>query len=181
MVINVHERVLHAPLATVGGMIDGLGAQGGALWPGERWPPVRFRGPLAVGTSGGHGPIRYTVEAYEPGRSIRFRFTAPRGFVGVHGFEAEEIAPGEVRLRHALEMRVEGWAKLTWPLAFRWLHDALIEDAFDYAEAFVAARPVEQRRWSLWVRLLRRVARAASAKRQKRRRAALVVVKNDGG
>ncbi len=181
MVLNVHERVLHAPLAIVGDMIDRLGASNDALWPYDRWPPVRFRGPLAVGTSGGHGPIRYTVEAYEPGRSLRFRFTAPRGFVGVHVFEAEEIATGIVRLRHVLEMRLEGWARLSWPLVFRWLHDALLEDALDRAEAFIASRPVKQRRWSLWVRVLRRLMQAASAKRQKRRRAAaLLSVKSDG-
>jgi hypothetical protein len=181
MVLNVHERVLHAPVAIVGGMIDRLGASNNALWPGERWPPMRFRGPLAVGTSGGHGPIRYTVEAYEPGRSVRFRFTAPRGFIGVHGFEVEEIAAGSVRLRHVLEMRLEGWARLSWPLAFRWLHDALLEDALERAEAFSAARPVRQRRWSLWVRVLRLMARAASAPRRKHRRAKAVLnVKSDG-
>ncbi|MBD0327624.1 MAG: hypothetical protein ICV68_14400, partial [Pyrinomonadaceae bacterium] len=141
---------------------------------------VRFRGPLAVGTSGGHGPIRYMVEAYEPGRRIRFRFTAPRGFVGVHGFEAEEIAVGVVRVRHVLEMRLEGWARLTWPLAFRWLHDALIEDALDCAEAFSASQGLKQRRWSLWVRLLRRLAQGVGAKRRKRQRAALLAVKSDG-
>jgi hypothetical protein len=42
-----------------------------------------------------------------------------------------------------------------WPLAVRWLHDALIEDALDRAETATAARPVPARRWSPWVRLLR--------------------------
>ncbi len=179
MVRNIHERMLGAPLSAVGELIDQLASPDDLLWPRDRWPPMRFRGPLAVGASGGHGLIRYTIEAYEPGRRIRFRFIAPRGFVGVHGLEAEEVADDVVRLRHVLEMSLKGWARLTWPLAFRPLHNALLEDALDRAEAFVASQPVKYRQWSLWVRLLRRLMRAAT-KRQRRQQAALIAVKNNG-
>jgi hypothetical protein len=55
-------------------------------------------------------------------------------------------------------MRLSGVALLSWPLMFRWLHDALIEDALDRAEATVTSRPLQERRWSLLVRFLRRVA-----------------------
>ena len=119
---------------------------------------MRFDRPLAVGAIGGHGPIRYVVEEYEPGRRISFRFTAPRGFVGTHGFDVEEAAPHVSRVRHELVMRLEGWARLAWPLAFRWLHDALVEDALDCAEASCAAPVVKKSKWSLWVRALRRAA-----------------------
>jgi hypothetical protein len=161
MVTNVHERLIHAPLEAVGGLIDGLASRDDVMWPGDRWPPLRFDRPVGVGAVGGHGPVRYTVEAYEPGRSVRCRFTEPRGFVGTHGFEAEELGAGVVRLRHTLSMRVEGWARVSWPLAFRWLHDALIEDALDRAESWCESRqtPARPRRWSLWVRLLRSAAR----------------------
>jgi hypothetical protein len=40
---------------------------------------------------------------------------------------------------------------------FRWLHDALVEDALDRAEAAVTTRPLQKRHWSLWVRFLRRI------------------------
>ena len=63
--------------------------------------------------------------------------------------------PGVVRLRHVLDMRVDG---IIWALIIRLTikgHDALIEDAFDRAEAYVASRPVSQRKWSFGVRLLR--------------------------
>ncbi|MCA1626683.1 MAG: hypothetical protein LC742_01790 [Acidobacteria bacterium] len=60
-----------------------------------------------------------------------------------------------MRLRHVLEVRVAGMARLSWPLAFRWLHDALIEDALDRAENFGRPSPVKQREWSWWVNLLR--------------------------
>ncbi len=157
MIENTHERLLSAPLAVAGELIDRLSSEADALWPRESWPPLRFDGPLAVGARGGHGPVRYFVSEYEPGRRVLFRFTAPRGFNGTHGFAAEEIAPGVTCLRHSLEMRAAGWARLTWPLAFRWLHDALIEDALDRAEAFCAGQVVQPREWSLRVRLLRRI------------------------
>lgn len=158
MVRNVHERLIRAPLSFVGGLVDGLASPSDALWPRDRWPAMRFDGPLSVGARGGHGPVRYFVEEYEPGRRIRFRFDAPRGFLGTHEFDVEEVAPGEVRLRHTLSMSVAGWARLTWPLFFRPMHDALVEDALDRAEAHAAAIPWKARAWSLYVKLLRRVA-----------------------
>ena len=158
MVRNIHQRVIRSPLelSRPAELIDSLGARENALWPRESWPPMRFNRPLGVGAIGGHGPVRYVVEAYEPGKSIRFRFTAPRGFVGTHGFDVEEIGPEAVRLRHTLLMRLRGWARLTWPLAFRWLHDALLEDALDCAEVNCGASRREKRKWSVWVRVLRR-------------------------
>ncbi|UNO43730.1 DUF2867 domain-containing protein [Streptomyces sp. MST-110588] len=38
---------------------------------------MRFDRPLGVGAYGGHGPVRYRVSAYDPGRRIRFDFTSP--------------------------------------------------------------------------------------------------------
>ena len=84
---NVHERSLAAGADRVGALLDTLSSSRDALWPRGAWPPMRFDGPLAEGANGGHGPIRYTVESYTPGRSVRFRFTGPRGFDGFHGFE----------------------------------------------------------------------------------------------
>ena len=171
MVRNVHERVIHAsPLSLVGGLIDQLASRDDLLWPSDRWPPMRLDRPLGVGAKGGHGPIRYTVEDYELGRSIRFQFTAPRGFDGTHGLDVEEIEPGKVRLRHMLVMRLKGAARLSWPLMFRWLHDALIEDALDRAESHAASAPLKQREFSSWVKMMRRLARPAARKAASRDR-----------
>lgn len=158
MVLNIHARDLHASRDAVGALLDSLASNQDLLWPGDRWPALRFDCPLQVGAVGGHGPIRYRVEMYEPGRAIRFRFTGMRGVHGTHGFEIKASTPGRVRLEHRLSMRVSGVALLSWPLIFRWLHDALIEDALDRAEASITSRPLQERRWSLWVRFLRRVA-----------------------
>jgi hypothetical protein len=152
MVLNIHARDLHTSGDALGALLDSLASKQDLLWPGDRWPAIRFDRPLQVGAVGGHGPIRYRVEMYEPGRAILFRFSGMRGIHGTHSFEIKDSAPGMVRLEHRLCMRVSGVARLSWPLMFRWLHDAL-----DRAEAAVYSRPLQERRWSLGVRFLRRV------------------------
>ena len=147
-VLNVHERLLAASPSDTGALIDSLASEDDRLWPGDAWPRMHFDRPLGVGARGGHGPIRYVVEAYEPGKRVRFRFTGPAGFDGWHGFEAEGST-----LRHVLDMRASGRAALSWPLVYRPLHDALIEDALANAQG---SRPLP---WSAYVRFLRRLLR----------------------
>lgn len=150
---NIHERRLSAaePVRT---LIDSLASSEDALWPIESWPRMAFDRPLQVGAVGGHGPIRYIVEEYSPQQSIRFRFTGPKGFDGTHGFEILELESETVILRHTLEMITSGLALLSWPIVFRPLHDALIEDSLAKAQASLD-HPVTVRRWSPWVKFLR--------------------------
>jgi hypothetical protein len=155
MIRNVHRRYYRADLPAAGALIDGLASEHDKLWPRDRWPAMHFDRPLGVGAAGGHGPIRYRVEEYQPGRYIRFRFTAPRGFIGTHAFHVREDKWGLVQWRHEIDMRLEGWAKVYWLLAIRWLHDALIEDAFDQAETHLVGIEEKRRSWSPWVALLR--------------------------
>lgn len=86
-ILNVHERELQASPDRVGALIDSLAFRDDALWPKHAWPRMEFDRPLSVGARGGHGPIRYFVEEYVPGESIKFRFTGPKGFNGFHGYE----------------------------------------------------------------------------------------------
>lgn len=116
---------------------------------------MKFDRPLSVGADGGHGPIHYTISEYVPGRSIVFRFKAPRGFDGTHRFDVIARPQGS-ELRHTLAMNVSWPASLTWPMVYRWLHDALIEDAMAKAQAQVGDSPVVAK-WSLYVRFLRRI------------------------
>jgi hypothetical protein len=115
---------------------------------------MRFKGSLEVGARGGHGPIRYTVEGYAPGQSITFRFTGPRGFDGTHGFSIEPRGSGTL-LRHTIDMKLHGSARLSWPLIFRPLHDALLEDALAKAQGEMAPGRPGPGNWSPYVRLLR--------------------------
>jgi len=155
---NLHEREFAAPASAVGALIDTLASSNDRLWPVDKWPPMRFDRPLAVGAVGGHGPVGYTVEEYHPGQSIRFRFTAPRGFDGTHRFEVEE-REGKTVLRHIIEMRATGPALLSWPLAIRSLHNAAIEDCFDRAAISLGIDLPHPARWSIYVRLLSAVMR----------------------
>jgi hypothetical protein len=126
---------------------------------------MRFDRPLQTGAVGGHGPIRYTVASYEPGRKVAFQFTVPRGFVGQHWFEVLPSGETGTLLRHTIEMSIAGPALFSWPLVFRPLHDALVEDALTKAQVALGEQPTRVP-WSAWVRLLRRiVARSSSPRR----------------
>ena len=164
-VCNVHERLFPLPLAVVGALINSLASREDRLWPRDKWPPMRFDRPLAVGAAGGHGPIRYFVEEYRPGQSVLFRFSAPRGFNGTHSFEVEE-RQGATVLRHALEMRAAGRALLSWSLYIRPLHDACVEDCMDRATVSLGIALERPARWSIYVRLLRAVRQAVSRSRR---------------
>lgn len=153
-VFNVHERELPAEPVQVGALIDALASENDRLWPRASWPAMRFDRPLGVGAVGGHGPISYIVEEYRPGRMVRFRFAGPRGFNGHHWLEVVPKGGHCTLLRHTILMRVQGPALLSWPLAVRPLHDALLEDALALAQASLGVAPVV-RPWSLWVKFLR--------------------------
>lgn len=153
-VLNVHQRALPAEPDVVGALLDSLASAQDRLWPRICWPAMRLDRPLAPGAVGGHGPIRYVVDAYRPGQLVRFRFLGPRGFVGHHWLEVLPQGAGGTVLRHTIRMRPQGLARLTWPLAIRPLHDALLEDALARAEAAIGTMP-QVRPWSRWVRLLR--------------------------
>jgi hypothetical protein len=154
-VIRRYERQLaHDP----GPLLESWGGDDDRLWPADRWPATRLDGPLQVGTTGGHGPVRYEVAEYEPGRRLVFDLRAPRGLDGRLLFEAD----GNV-LRHVIEADLHGAMKIAWPLVLQPIHDALIGDLLDRA-AGTPPRP-----FSLRVRLFRRLltarrpSRAASA------------------
>ena len=48
MIQNVHAVQLKVPAARAGALLDTLGSAADALWPGDRWPPMRVQGGLRV-------------------------------------------------------------------------------------------------------------------------------------
>lgn len=158
-VVNIHTRQLRATATQAGALIDSLAGDRDQLWPADSWPPMRFDRPLSVGAVGGHGPVRYVVEEYQPGCWIRFRFTGPRGFDGFHEYTIHRLSDDAVAVRHLLAMHLRGPARLTWPLVFRWMHDALLEDSLDRAESALTGSVRHHARWSPLVRLLRTIGR----------------------
>lgn len=153
---NIHQRSVGSP-EQLGVLLDGLASDTDLLWPGDCWPRLRLDGPLRVGARGGHGPVGYRVELYEPSRRVRFRFERPRGFNGFHEFRVVATGERSAQLVHILEARMTGPARFSWPLVFRPLHDALIEDALDNAARHVTGHLQRPARWSSHVRALRRV------------------------
>lgn len=153
-VLNMHERELEADPIQIGVLIDSLASKEDRLWPKHIWPQMKFDRSLCVGAKGGHGPIRYFVEAYTPGKTIKFRFTGPKGFDGFHRYDIVDDPKHAVGLRHTLKMNTYGLARLSWPLLYRPLHDALIEDSLATAQTSLGLTP-KIKAWSPWVKMLR--------------------------
>jgi hypothetical protein len=157
-IVNIHQCRLEAGLSQAGGLIDALASAEDCFWPGERWPLMRFDRPLGVGATGGHGPIGYTVEAYQPGLLARFRFTRPSGFNGHHWLEVQSDGQQGSILLHTIDMQASVKKWFYWWFIIRPLHDALLEDALCNARRAMGM-PEKRRPWSLWVRFLRQVQR----------------------
>ena len=154
-ITNLHKRLFPFPAERVGALIDTLATDNDLLWPSAVWPPMRFDAPLGIGARGGHGPIRYHVEFYEPGRLIRFRIAHPPCLKNaVHWFEVLPQGEGRCILHHVLELDCSGRAWISWPLVWRPLHDACVEDALARAEDQLELSPTLSS-WSGWVRVLR--------------------------
>lgn len=152
VVRNEHQRVVEAPAAAVGALIDRLSAADDPLFPTPAWPAMTFDGPLAVGASGGHGPVRYRVAAYEPGRRVRFDFTEPDD--GFHEISVEPLGERRCRVRHVLETTPRRLERLLWPTVIRPVHDTMVEEVLDNAERAATGHCAHPTRWSRWVRLL---------------------------
>ncbi len=167
---NVHERALAASPAEVGELVESLASPADRLWPLRRWPPMVLDRGLEVGSDGGHGPVRYRVDRHEPGHELAFAFTPAFPIRGEHRCEIVERPGGGTLLRHVLEGKPYGWLRLGWPLCFRWLHDALIEDLLDRAEAELAGERWQPRDLPRHARLLRWLAGRAVRRRQMPRR-----------
>lgn len=159
--INVHQRVLYASLEKVGELVADLGSSNDRLWP-ARWPRMRLNGPLTLGARGAHGPIRYRVEAWEPGRVVRFRFEGMPGAEGTHCLEILHATRYHCVLKHRVEVHLGVVTWLCWAAVFRPLHDACVEDALTATQAALGA-PATVVPWSPHVRFLMWLLARASA------------------
>lgn len=154
-VLNVHKRIINQPKNRVSELLDNLSSNKDVIWPSENWPAIRFKNGLQVGSKGGHGIIRYTIVDYVEGEHLKFQFTKPEGFYGTHEFNIIEIDSNKVEINHIVKMKTSGYAAaLTWIFAIRWLHNVLIEDAFDKVENLFSSKKVTTN-YSIWVKLLR--------------------------
>ena len=153
-VTNIHTRIIDQPKEQIAPLLDTLSSRKDMVWPIGKWPAMRLKQGLQEGSSGGHGPIRYTVSRYLPGEIVQFEFSKPTGFNGFHRFELSSLEEGQTQLKHIIKMNTRGMGTLAWVLAIRWLHDALVEDAFDRVENYFSGKK-KKTEWSFWVKTLR--------------------------
>ena len=152
-VINKHVRVINQPHSKIGILLDTLATENDKMLATDKWPRMKLDKGLQTGSAGGHGPIRYFVKDYFPGKSIIFQFDLP-GFDGFHRFDINALDSEKAEIVHLIKMKTTGTASVKWLLAIRWLHDAYIEDAFDKIENhFSQTKKISP--WSLWVKFLR--------------------------
>ncbi|MEO0468813.1 MAG: hypothetical protein AAF206_04265 [Bacteroidota bacterium] len=154
-VLNIHKRSIPASAEAVGQLLSTLATAEDQMLATDKWPRMRLDQGLQPGSKGGHGPIRYVVEEYMPGRKIVFSFRRPRGFDGRHWFEILPKGERQCEIRHTIDMCTDSLGGLQWILAIRWLHDAYIEDAFDRVEKHFLPEKNFIPRWSAWVKGLR--------------------------
>jgi hypothetical protein len=151
---NIHKRIINQAQSELNPIIKTLATKEDKVWPTKDWPRMKLDQGLQAGSKGGHGPISYVVQKYIPNELIQFRFTAPKNFVGIHQFEIESLNSNQTQITHTIDMDAKGTGILTWTIGVRWLHDALIEDAFDQIENQFSTEK-KQSQWNLWVKTLR--------------------------
>ncbi|WP_434992604.1 hypothetical protein [Arthrobacter sp. Ld5] len=154
---NIQRRQIEASAADVGVLLDGLAGPDDRVWPAG-WPAIELDAGLRIGSTGGHGPIRYSVVDYEPGTRIRLEFRPGLGIGGYHEFLLEPLGAARCLATHILHGRLSGRMLLLWPLMIRWVHEALLQDLFDNLERGSTGQLRDgPARWSPWVRFLRRI------------------------
>ncbi len=160
---NIQAREFEARTTELGYLFDDLTTVEETVWPAPAWPMIELDRGLQVGARGGHSVIRYTVTGYEAGTSVRFSFDRGVGLDGYHELRIIDAGGGRSRLVHTIEARLEGTMAILWPLMIRWLHEALLQDLLDNAErratGTLEGKPA---RWSLRVRLFRRIRRSSA-------------------
>lgn len=153
-VVNIHSRIINQPKEQVAKLLQTLASKEDMVWPNHYWPAMRFKEGLHEGAYGGHGPIRYTINNYQPGKLIQFKFAKPSGFNGTHTLELSTISAQQTEIRHEINMYTTGISTFSWLFAIRWLHDALLEDAFDKVENYFSGQN-KRTPWNWWVKVLR--------------------------
>ena len=157
-IYNVHDRFWNREAGSPGPVLDSLASDDDRLWPHENWPPMKMDRPLGPGASGGHGPVRYGVADYQPGKKVLFAFVdsgLSKGLNGCHFFEVVDKGD-RLGLRHVIEAQAGVFTMIRWLLLIRPLHDALLEDALDKVERELTGGVARPARWSFWVRMLRK-------------------------
>ena len=165
-VVNIHQRIIPLTATDLGDLIETLSQADDRIWTTQIIAPMLLDQGLAVGSKGGHGPVRYTVIEHEPGRRIRFEFAPGSPLIGWHQFDVAEVSQaspalsvpnlyaGQKRslIRHTIECQLDVRGRILWPLAIRRFHDAAIQDMFNNLELAAGGTLHPQQPIPAWVR-----------------------------
>lgn len=146
LIVNTHERLLPCHINSAEFLIDDFAKNSADLWPSSLWPRESFDRPLQLGALGSHGGTQYIVDCYEPGRYVKFKFLKPKGYNGYHEFSLVECGENTL-IKHTVEFKTNLFASLTWRYIIQWVHDSLIEDAFDCAQTSIGSPPKKSHQW----------------------------------
>ena len=155
-VLNIHTREIESEVGKIVDLLSTLSTNEDRIWPKEKWPSMKLNDGLKIGSEGGHGPIRYKVIDYNPESHVVFQFQKPLGFNGIHKFELSQMDKNNTQIEHTIEMTTNGIGTIKWLLAIKWLHDTLIEDAFDKIQNQLEHKN-HKTDWNIWVKLLRAI------------------------
>lgn len=155
-ILNIHRRKIRCQYNELKNLLSTIATHEDKVWPNEQWPRMKFKDGVKEGNAGGHGPIRYFISKLQVGEFYKFQFTRPASFDGSHILEIQQIDKELCEIKHTIDMKVsiKGW--LIWILGIRWLHEALIEDAFDKVEGQLDKIKTRSK-WNLYVKLLRSI------------------------
>lgn len=155
--INTHRRVVAASPDRVWEVLARIGSPDDELFPQE-WGSVRAPEGIRGGAPLHHRGMLCRIEAAEPGRRLWIAFPPDHG--GEHGFTLTRASGGGTVVTHTLRVRQRSADRLSWFLAVRSIHNAVIEAALDNLERAVGdgtlARPARHRH--RYAHLLRAVA-----------------------
>ncbi len=160
---NVHERRIAANGEEVRRMLDTLGTEGDLMWRTDLVPAMVMSDGPRVGSSGGHGLVRYHVTAFQPGERIEYTLDEGLGLAGTHTFTVSSGEPTVIR--HEIRGELSGVMRWAWGPIVEPTHDGVIEDVFDHVERVCTGEAHRRVRTPGWFRALARPAARAEAKR----------------
>ncbi len=166
-----HERVMTGSIKQVADIVKTYGSSNDRMHPHELWPKTQMEGPdgpPVVGRIAQRAAVRFVMTSYEIGPRVHYswKFLEPAGFEGYHQADVHEIGNGKLLFKTFIDMETRGLkATLLWLFVMRFLHHAVVEDCFDKIERQLGGSPPGHR-WSVWVKVLRRIKRAQSPEYQ---------------
>ena len=159
MIHNEHRRTVRATPGRAAFLLDEIAEPGNAYWPSDRLASPADGPPAGRRRHRRARPRPVLVHGLRTGTAGGVHLRARHRGIGTHTFD---VLDGPTRdtcvLRHVISGRTHGLGVLAWPLAIRWLHDAVLEEMLDRAAVVLGDPPATPARWSPYVRLLRMAA-----------------------